>query len=111
NSRAIEECTAACRVFEGQAQCVRVTQVAAGRHTCAVLSTGQLKCWGANTAGELGLGHTNTIGDEPSEMPPPDVPLDEPVKHVAVGITVTGGNHTCAVLQSGAVRCWGQNQT
>jgi len=110
NSQAVESCSAACRVFEGLAQCVRVTQIAAGRHTCAVLNTGQLKCWGGNTSGELGLGHTNTIGDEPNEMPPPDVPLGEKVKHVAVGGVGAGGSHTCAVLENGAVRCWGQNQ-
>ena len=100
-----EECTAACRVYQGQGQCVWVTQVATGRHTCAVLNTGQLRCWGNNARGQLGLGNTEPLGDQQFEMPPPDVPLDEPVTSVAVA----SGHHTCAILASGHVRCWGAN--
>ncbi len=33
------------------------------RISCAVLTTGQLKCWGYNGYGQLGLGHTTIIGD------------------------------------------------
>lgn len=40
---------------------------AASHHVCAILSTNQLKCWGNNATGQLGLGHTNNIGDD--ELP------------------------------------------
>ncbi|MFM8601503.1 MAG: RCC1 domain-containing protein, partial [Actinomycetota bacterium] len=33
-----------------------VDLVAGGAHACAVLSTGDVRCWGDNTAGQLGLG-------------------------------------------------------
>ena len=37
-----------------------------GRHGCAVLATG-LRCWGYNATGQLGLGHTQDVGDD--ELP------------------------------------------
>jgi alpha-tubulin suppressor-like RCC1 family protein len=37
-------------------------------HTCAILNDGSVKCWGANTEGQLGLGDTINRGDDPDEM-------------------------------------------
>jgi alpha-tubulin suppressor-like RCC1 family protein len=43
--------------------------IAAGdNHTCVVLDDASIKCWGSNTAGQLGLGHTNNRGDNSGEM-------------------------------------------
>ncbi len=33
-------------------------------HICALLISGSLKCWGKNSRGQLGLGHTNNVGDD-----------------------------------------------
>ena len=75
-------------------------------HTCALLASGGVKCWGFNRYGQLGTGDTEPRGDEPDEMSGnlPIVDLGEPA--VAV---VAGANHTCALLVSGAVKCWGDN--
>jgi len=83
-----------------------VAQIAAGTwHTCAVLKDGSVRCWGKGDAGQLGLGASESIGDEPGEMPPPPIDLDGPAVQVAPG----GGweGHTCALMVDGAVRCWG----
>jgi alpha-tubulin suppressor-like RCC1 family protein len=69
-----------------------------GEHTCAVLSGGSVRCWGANDQGQLGDGNRT---------------IDPVATSVAVlGITSAaqvagGGWHTCARLTGGSVRCWG----
>ena len=45
------------------------TAIAAGYfHTCAKLDNGDLKCWGYNSYGVLGIGSTTNIGDSSGEM-------------------------------------------
>src|SRR5262249_17358262 len=39
-----------------------------GEHTCGLNKTGQVKCWGYNRYGELGLGDTRDRGENPGEM-------------------------------------------
>lgn len=71
-----------------------------GRHTCAIASDGTLWCWGANEAGQLGVG---TVSD--SERMPQQVPGLSDVRNVSLG-----DNFTCAVVGSGLmVKCWGGN--
>lgn len=75
---------------------------------CALLDTGQIKCWGWNYKGELGLGDTNVRGDDPGEMGD-----DLPSVDLGTGLTAVGGGggveHTCALLNDGQVKCWGGN--
>lgn len=83
----------------------RVTAVAAGAyHTCALMTTGAVRCWGAASYGQLGYGNKTPIGDGSGVLMQniEDVPLGGK----AVAITA-GGYHTCALLTTGAVRCWG----
>ena len=84
----------------------RATAIAAGfQHTCALLVGGAVRCWGLNQFGQLGLGHTMNIGDD--EPPTSNVNLAG-----ATATAVTAGSyHTCALLTGGAVRCWGLNAT
>jgi alpha-tubulin suppressor-like RCC1 family protein len=42
--------------------------VAGGNHTRAHLGDDQVKCWGLNSGGQLGLGDTNARGDGANEM-------------------------------------------
>lgn len=79
--------------------------IAAGlAHTCAIISDGTVRCWGDNTYGQLGLGHTTAIGDN-------EVPSSVAVVNVGgvVKQLVAGDDHTCALLDNGHVRCWGRN--
>lgn len=81
------------------------TSIVAGtRFFCALLDSGDVRCWGYNGSGQLGLGHTRTIGD--GEVPADEDPVD--VGGVVLQLVAAPG-HTCVVLQGGLVRCWGQN--
>lgn len=70
-----------------------------GHHSCALLTNGQVQCWGWNKDGELGDG-----GNSDGLTPVTVVGLGGTVKTLALG-----GSHTCALLTSGAVQCWGNN--
>jgi len=73
-------------------------------HTCVVLDGGAVRCWGRSNKGQLGLGNTATIGDGPGEMPPASVNLGGLATRVSCG-----NDHSCALLDDGKVRCWGEN--
>ena len=77
-------------------------------HTCAVLDDDSVKCWGSNYSGQLGLGDTNTRGDNWNEMGDnlPAVNLGTGRKAKAIS---AGGSYTCAALDDGSVKCWGYN--
>ena len=45
------------------------TAIAAGHsHTCALLDNGDVKCWGRNNTGQLGIDSTTQTGDSSGEM-------------------------------------------
>ena len=75
---------------------------AGGEHTCALMDTGGLRCWGSSNFGQLGYGNRAAIGDDEHPSKAGDIPLGDAVIQVA-----TGRRHTCALMAGGAVRCWG----
>lgn len=77
-----------------------VAIAAAGRHTCALLADGSVRCWGENGFGQLGLGGNSTT----DRLRPVPVPGLANVVAIAAGL-----GHTCAVRVDGAVFCWGAN--
>ncbi len=69
-------------------------------HTCALISGGNLRCWGRNTHGQLGNGTTGANSLTPISV----VNLGGPAVAVSVG-----WYHTCAMISSGDLKCWGAN--
>jgi alpha-tubulin suppressor-like RCC1 family protein len=76
-------------------------------HTCAQLADGTAKCWGYNYNGQLGNGGSLST-----------TPVTTPTTVIAAGGGVSSGfrslaagpYHTCGVLASGLVQCWGWDQ-
>jgi alpha-tubulin suppressor-like RCC1 family protein len=73
-------------------------------HSCAVLDNGTVRCWGYGNEGQLGLFSRDHVGD--NETPGSKPPVNLGAGRTATAITA-GGNHTCALLDNGIVRCWG----
>ncbi|HEX3827013.1 MAG TPA: hypothetical protein VHV82_07060 [Sporichthyaceae bacterium] len=73
-------------------------------HTCALLATGAVYCWGYNYYGELGHAPTH----DPYTPTPRTVTGFDGRTAKAVAITA-GFHHTCALLATGTVDCWGDN--
>ena len=83
---------------------------AGNRHTCAILSNDAIKCWGDGSNGQLGQGHSNTIGDEVDEMGNNlnAIDLGTVDETALTAKDVQAGNyHTCALLSNNTVKCWG----
>lgn len=82
-------------------------QVVAGdEHTCVLFVSQQVKCWGVNSAGQLGVGDYAHRGDQVGEMGDalPFVNIFGGVLHVSAG-----GGVTCAVSAFFETWCWGSN--
>ena len=72
------------------------------QHACALLDDYSVPCWGTNTAGQLGYGDNVRRNFPPASQV---VDLDGDV----VRSIASGEEHSCVLLETGAVRCWGQN--
>lgn len=141
----------------GLSELIDITDIACGDlHSCAVISSGRVRCWGGNVVGQLGddsttdrtsstvvLGiddasavaagesHTCAIHGSDNRVScwgngfrgqlghDSDEDSSIPVAVLGVGGTglltnVTaidaGATHTCAVLDTGLVACWGQHR-
>jgi len=82
-------------------------QIAAGaEHACAVMQSGEVRCWGRNDQGQLGLPGVAMVGADEVPGAVSAVNLGEGVVAEQVA---AGADHTCALLGGGGVLCWGSD--
>ncbi len=76
----------------------------ASDHTCALIKTGGVKCWGFNFDGQLGDGTHQNYHYTPVDV----IGLSNAVQPITVN-----GSHTCALTGEpsgpGGIKCWGDN--
>jgi alpha-tubulin suppressor-like RCC1 family protein len=96
--------SAAPLTVEGLPEDDDVLQIASGGyHTCVLLRSGRIMCWGRNDFGQLGIG-TVVESREPQEV----VGLGS---FPAWDFMAAGYNHTCAIDRYEGLFCWGANES
>ena len=77
-----------------------------GGHSCVITEGDLMKCWGNNTAGQLGIGNSESMGDEVDEMgdqlPYLNLGTDLIPESAALGMA-----HTCILFTNNSVKCFG----
>jgi alpha-tubulin suppressor-like RCC1 family protein len=96
----------ACRPgFEGDGKMAcdaTYTAVSVGQyHGCAVRSDKKMWCWGLNTSGQVGTGTGDAVFVRPAAA-------GDAADYVDVSV---GAAFSCALNESGAIICWGANNT
>jgi hypothetical protein len=76
--------------------------------TCVRLAAGAVRCWGSGADGGLGYASTDNIGDDEDPIAAGNVNVGSVVSALSSGSTA---GHTCALLSSGALRCWGDGSS
>lgn len=70
-----------------------------GGHTCALLRSGDVYCWGSNDFGQIGAGAALASVPSPARVGGGE-------RFAAVS---AGGETTCALTEAGKLFCWGRN--
>ena len=99
-------------VMTAKGKLADIVQLGAGiTHSCALTKSGNVMCWGAGKAGQMGIGIDGvnagrkfpvyvTTGGSSGQT------LLSDIKQIAVG-----GLHTCALTNTSNVMCWGEGNS
>jgi len=87
-----------------------ITKLAKGGVTCALLDNNDLKCWGYNGYGPLGLEDTNNRGDGIGLMGNSLPAINLGTGRTAIDLSISG-NNMCAILDDHTTKCWGINDS
>lgn len=74
-------------------------------HNCAITSSNGVKCWGENSAGQLGNGITSLTGSSFAAS----VINFKSVEKSGLTSVSSGFGHTCSLSSFGITNCWGDN--
>jgi alpha-tubulin suppressor-like RCC1 family protein len=93
------------QVFGAPSDAIEVT--AARGFNCALSGSGDVKCWGTNTFGELGNGTIGGLGSW-NNIPAYVVDPGDPSGRLGNVVSIdAGGKTVCAIIDGGSVKCWG----
>jgi alpha-tubulin suppressor-like RCC1 family protein len=90
----------------------QVVQVVSGfSHACMLLAEGEVRCWGVNALGSVGVVSPRVdTGFGVSVYSNVELPARVELPLPATALFAAGsGFYSCAVLQDGALYCWGEN--
>jgi hypothetical protein len=73
-----------------------------GISPCVLIVGGEIDCWGSGEGGQLGDGSLPAAAFESNPTPVKVAGINS-----AMGVSVGGDAHTCAVVSGGKVYCWG----
>ena len=90
--------------LEGSDLLSDITAVSSGGYyTCALRGDSSVKCWGSGKEGKLGIGYIpHYSGPVSVYRSQEDSPLLEGIRAIS-----SGYHHTCALMASSLVKCWG----
>lgn len=72
-------------------------------HTCALVDTGEVKCWGDNTFGQLGNGGAPVAAAQNSGE------AEKPATLTRSTTVVASSTATCVLSEDSSIWCWGSN--
>lgn len=80
---------------------------AGSEHFCAFMENTDIKCWGKNTFGQLGLGDSLNRGDD--ELLTAISPVSFGLINIKATHLSSGANHNCVLFENNQIKCWGRN--
>lgn len=92
-------------IVSGLSSAVKITS--GFQHTCALQSSGSVKCWGNGSSGALGDGSVTSQNSPVFVTLQSDSSTLGSVIAIAAGGNSTASGFTCAVTSNGSVYCWG----
>lgn len=66
-----------------------------------------VRSWGYNGKGQLGVGNIKNVGDGPDEMGD-NMVVTELGTDITPSVIHAGGWHTCAIVNTDKLKCWGE---
>ena len=84
---------------------IPIATIGGYKHSCALSDDGRVACWGLNTFGTLGIGNTETVGDQTEEMGDYLESVDLGTGFIAAQL-VSALYHNCALSTNHDVKCW-----